>query len=190
MSILQRLLFNLWYYRQPPWDTGLSPPELLDFIADHPPGRALDLGCGTGTNVLTLAKNGWQATGVDFAPRAIQSAHHKASKAEVTVNFQVADVTRLDGLAGPFDLILDMGCFHSLSDKGKGNYVQNLHRLLATQGTYLMYGFFKSASGTGPGLVQADLDLLTERLQLVDRQDGMERDIRPAAWFRYTRGTE
>ncbi|HZD55845.1 MAG TPA: class I SAM-dependent methyltransferase, partial [Anaerolineales bacterium] len=71
MKILRRIFFNLWYYREPPWDTGISPPELLAFIESHPAGQALDLGCGTGTNVITLARNGWQVTGVDFAPRAI-----------------------------------------------------------------------------------------------------------------------
>ena len=55
MNFLRRLSFLLWYFRDPPWDTNISPPELLDFINRHPPGRVLDLGCGTGTNVITLA---------------------------------------------------------------------------------------------------------------------------------------
>ena len=35
MSFLRRTLFNLWYYRKPPWDTGVSPPELMQFIGSH-----------------------------------------------------------------------------------------------------------------------------------------------------------
>ena len=65
MVFFRRWLFNLWYFQRPPWDSGISPPELMEFIRSSQPGRALDLGCGTGTNIITLAKNGWQVTGVE-----------------------------------------------------------------------------------------------------------------------------
>src|SRR4030066_306033 len=102
MPVLQRLVYQLWYYRKPPWDTGVSPPELLAHIERHPPGRALDLGCGTGTNVITLAQHGWQVTGVDFAWRAIRQAQRKAKRAGVLVDLRVGDVTRLEGGGPPF----------------------------------------------------------------------------------------
>lgn len=184
---LRRLFFNLWYYRSPPWDTGISPPELVAFVESHPPGRALDLGCGTGTNVITLAHHGWEATGVDFAPRAIRIAKRKARQADVDIDLRVADVTKLNDIRGSFDLILDMGCFHSLPPAGKLSYIHNLERLLGPGGTYLMYGFFKESVDAGPGLVEADLEKLRERLRLVERQDGSERGLCPSAWFRFVR---
>ena len=67
-NLLRRLEFQYLYFHRPPWDTGMSPPELMEFIETHEPGRAIDIGCGTGTNVITLAKAGWQVTGVEFAP--------------------------------------------------------------------------------------------------------------------------
>ena len=78
-NLFRRFLFHYWYFRQPPWDTGISPPELLEFIQNHRAGRAIDIGCGTGTNVITLAQAGWDVTGVDFAPRAIKLAQQKAA---------------------------------------------------------------------------------------------------------------
>lgn len=189
MNFLRKLFFNFSYLRRPPWDTGEPPPELIAFIQQHQPGKALDLGCGTGTNSITLANYGWHVTGVDFAPRAIKKAKRKIHKSGLDINFRHDDVTRLNGINGPFDLILDIGCFHSLSYDGKIVYGKNIRRLLAENGTYLMYAFFRvpgePRSKLGSGLIEEDLDLLAEHLTLVKRQDGVERGLRPSAWFWY-----
>jgi len=184
-NLFRRLLFQYWYFGQPKWDTGISPPELLEFIQKHRPGRAIDIGCGTGTNVITLAKAGWQVTGVDFAPRAIHLAKRKmretGSQAELSVN----DATNLRGINGPYDLALDIGCFHGIPKDGQSKYVNQLNRILASNGFWLMYGFFKpSTAHTGPGLVEADMNLISSQLTLISRRDGFDdkRD-RPSAWF-------
>jgi len=181
----RRLFFNFWYYRKPPWDTGISPPELMEHIQSHPPGRALDLGCGTGTNVITLARHGWKVTGVDFAGHAIALARNKVKQAGVNAELYVEDVTQLHHVSGTFDLILDMGCFHTLSGENVQKYIMNLQKLLAPQGTYLMYGFFKNQDEAGPGISKTDLEALTGQFELVKRQDGTERGRRPSAWFNF-----
>ena len=184
MNFFKKIFFNIWYLGSPPWDTGVSPPELKEFMENHPPGKALDLGCGTGTNVITLAKNGWQATGVDFIGRAIRAARRKAKQAGVEARFLVADVTRPEGVAGPFDLILDIGCFHNLEGQNIQAYCANLEHLLAGGGIYLMYGFFSPEDGS-TGLTNEHLEHLNKVLQLVERQNGTERGRRPSAWFTY-----
>lgn len=189
MRFVRRLGFNLWYYFQPPWDSGVSPPELLEFIESHPPGRAIDLGCGSGTNVITLARSGWQVTGVDFAPRAISLAKRKAREAEVTANLSLGDVTRLRDITEPFDLALDLGCFHSLSMPERVDYLHSLDRLLAPGGHWLMYGFFKTDAGPGPGLRESDLELASLHLSLVWRREGSDKRGRPSAWFLFQKSS-
>lgn len=184
--MLRRLNFNLWYFwGKPPWDSGISPPELLDFIANHPAGRAIDIGCGTGTNVITLAQHGWQVTGIDFALRAIHMAKRKTQKAGIPADLSVRDATKLDGITGPFDLALDMGCFHGVANRDA--YLSELERVLAPGGFWLMYGFFRPPSDpSGPGLGAADLDLiLAHGFTQTWRQDGTDRRERPSAWFLY-----
>jgi SAM-dependent methyltransferase len=184
--MLQKLFFHLMYWRKPPWDTGISPPELIAFMQSHPPGRALDLGCGTGTNVITLSKAGWEAVGVDFVGKAVRKAHQKARQAGIQASFYTDDVTQLDKIEGPFDLILDMGCFHSLPSNDRPDYIENVERLLAPQGTYLLYAFLKENDQQDRGLGPADLQALNKHFNLVERQDGTERGLRPSAWFKFS----
>ncbi len=189
MNYLSRLKFHLWYYQRqaPPWDTGITPPEVEAFIASHSPGRAIDLGCGTGTNVITLAQHGWLVTGVDFAWSALRFAQRKLKQAGVKATLKLDDVTRLRGIDGPFDLILDIGCFHNLTSEKRPTYLEHIERLLAKSGTYLLYVHIKPSSAErGHGVVEAELQQIAARLHLISRQDGTERGSSPSAWLTYT----
>ncbi|NTU56594.1 MAG: class I SAM-dependent methyltransferase [Anaerolineales bacterium] len=182
--MFRRLAFNFWYFRKPPWDSGISPPELLEFIRTHPAGRAIDLGCGTGTNVITLARAGWQVTGVDFASRAIRMARNKLKRENIKADLHVGDVTKLDNIKDHYDLVLDIGCFHSLPQTGKSDYLNQLDRLLAPNRFWLMYGFINPGTHpSDPGLAEAEIDLISARFSLLSRQDGFERNERSSAWF-------
>jgi len=56
-----------------PWDSPDPAPELVELLHSGriPRGRALDIGCGTGTNVRYLASRGYDVLGIDFSGRAI-----------------------------------------------------------------------------------------------------------------------
>jgi SAM-dependent methyltransferase len=185
MSWLRKIYFNLLYFRDPPWDTQISPPELLEFIAQNPPGRALDLGCGTGTNVITLAENGWNVTGVDYIQRAIRAAKKKIRQAGVPAQVIVGDVTKLEGIKGPFDLVLDIGCFHGLSEGEQSAYLGNLERLTIPGSSYLMYGFFRESDDRGPGMIESDLDAFMPSFDLLKRQEGTDRGQRRSVWLTF-----
>jgi SAM-dependent methyltransferase len=187
-SLRRRLRFQWKYFWNTPWDTGISPPELMQFIADHPPGRALDLGCGTGTNAITFASHGWQVTGIDFAWRAIKIARRKARQKGVDVDLRVGDILKLDDRSGPFDLVLDIGCYHSLPEPEMETYAENLERLLAPRGKFLMYGFFREPGGTGPGMLETSLSRISARLKLLNRTDGTERGLRSSVWMTFEKG--
>jgi len=189
MAWFRKLLFEYYYLGSPPWDTGITPPELERFIAGHPPGRALDLGCGTGTNLLTLARAGWEGVGVDFIGRAVRAARRKARGTGLPVAFKQGDVTKLTGITGPFDLIYDIGCFHSIPPAGHEDYAQNILRLLTPEGTFMMYAFFREPDDNGPGILQPELDAAFKDLQLEHREDGSDRGTRQSAWFWFKKKT-
>lgn len=182
MGFLRKLFFQITYLQRPPWDTGISPPELIAFIQTHPAGRAVDLGCGTGTNAITLAKHGWEVVGVDYIRRAIRTARQNARQARVDIKFLLEDVTHLEELDGNFDLVLDIGCFHNLPQDGKTRYMKQLQRLLAPSGAYLVYGFIQQ-TGKNTGVSEADILQMSRIRKLHWRQDGFDQGERPSAWF-------
>ncbi|MBN2499746.1 MAG: class I SAM-dependent methyltransferase [Anaerolineales bacterium] len=180
---LSKVFFWLMYLGDPPWDTGVTPPELTAFIESHEPGRALDVGCGTGTNVITLAKHGWQVIGVDFVQRAIRTARRKIRRARVNADVHVGDATKLTGIEGPFDLILDIGCAHILKGERQRAYLENVQRLLAPGGTYLTYAHQPVEPDEGHGLSEADIENYAAALNLVKRVDSSEGSGRPSVWM-------
>jgi SAM-dependent methyltransferase len=123
---LDRILYRLTYrFGTPRWDTGVPQPELQELVRDRAPGRALDLGCGTGADAVYLAGRGWDTTGIDFAPEAVAAARKKAADAGVTAAFVQGDASRLAdaGVEGPFDLLLDIGCYHTIPASHRDAYV-------------------------------------------------------------------
>jgi cyclopropane fatty-acyl-phospholipid synthase-like methyltransferase len=185
-NLFRRLFFQYMYFRQPPWDTGISPPELLEFIQTHAAGKAIDIGCGTGTNVITLAKAGWDVTGVDFATHAIKLAKQKIKQSGVYAELSVNDATKLSGITGPFDFALDLGCFHGISKDGRIKYLDQLDRILAPNGFWLLYAFLNPGTPrSGHGLDEVDISLISSRFPLVSRRDGFDKPERQSAWFLY-----
>ena len=186
MNLFRKLAFTYWYSSKPPWDTNQVPPELLIFINSNNPGRALDLGCGTGTNVIALAKGGWDATGIDYIYKAIRVARKKAVESGVTAKFLRMDVTKLHKLKDQFDLILDMGCYHSLDSNGMQKYRKGLKNLLAPDGTFLLYSFISSDSNRRrAGLTDEVLDRFQNKLSLIKRVDGNDKVGSRSAWLYY-----
>jgi|YNPMSStandDraft_1061717.scaffolds.fasta_scaffold02706_2 SAM-dependent methyltransferase len=181
MKFWRRFFFEWMYFRSPPWDSGIVPPEVVNFVSHHPPGRAIDLGCGTGTNVIYLAKQGWQVVGVDFSRKALSMARRKSKSDGVMVNFIHDDVSVLSKVQGPFDLVLDIGCFHSLSPAQKQNYLQRVEELLAPDGYFLLYGFINRPPNT-TSIQPEDIQAIQNSLTIVNQQVGEDKG-RAAAWF-------
>jgi SAM-dependent methyltransferase len=160
----RHLLFRVFYgLGFTPWDGHPLSTALRQLIeaTDAPlPGSALDVGCGTGDASIYLAQHGWLVTGVDFTPKALDKARAKARDAGVTVNFVHGDVTHLNqaGIRQGFQVIVDNGCFHSMSDSDRDLYVQEISAA-ATPGARLLMIAFTPGGPVGPvGADQAEIE--------------------------------
>lgn len=125
-----------------PWDTGEPDPFLVESIEAGlvPRGRALDVGCGTGTNALWLAAAGFDVLALDLAPRAIERANAKAKAVSPAprCRFEVGDFLA-DALPKPaFQLVFDRGCFHCFdSPEQQAEFASRVARLLSPDGAWL-----------------------------------------------------
>jgi 2-polyprenyl-3-methyl-5-hydroxy-6-metoxy-1,4-benzoquinol methylase len=115
-----------------PWETGHPSSELVRVVAEAAiqPGRALEVGCGTGTNAVWLSQQGFNVTALDLSALAIDRARQRADAAGVRVSFLVADVLEPStNLAGPFDFFFDRGCYHVVRRVDVTPYLATLDRL-------------------------------------------------------------
>ena len=152
--------WNSAYEGSPPWDIGRPQPEFVKLAQKGKlQGQILDVGCGTGEQVILAAKHGAEAMGVDIAELAIERARAKAEERGISATFQVADVLHLDQLGRRFDVITDSGVFHVFGDEQRPVYVNSLRSTLRRGGMYYMMCFSDRQPGDwGPRRVsQAEL---------------------------------
>ncbi len=146
-----------------PWD-GHPLPAWLRAQIEEPggltPGRALDIGCGTGDTSIYLARHGWTVTGVDFVKQALDRATTKTAAAGVRVRYEQADVTQLSasGIGEGFDLIVDNGCLHGLNASQRDACVREVSAA-AAPGARLLIMAFAEGRRRGPrGIGRAEVE--------------------------------
>jgi cyclopropane fatty-acyl-phospholipid synthase-like methyltransferase len=160
----------------------------MAFIEQTPPGRALDLGCGTGTNAITLARRKWQVTAIDFSVKAIASARRKASAAGLDIDFRRGDVSDLSGVEGPFDYALDIGCLFTLSPQARRCCIDALAGLVPAGGRYMLYSWLSASfggkvMGMAPEEVSALMTPYFRQDRMVEGREGQK----ASAWYWFTR---
>lgn len=180
-----------------PWDTGITPPEVVAFWEQaHVPaqGYALDLGCGTGTNTRFLARLGLTVVGVELAGSALVEAQARRRAVDADLRgrtaFVQADVSALPFSGLDAGYVLDIGCFHGVHPSRRDAYVEQVRTNLRTCGYYHLFAFDrivdpedgdidKEWRGLLPGEVE---QRFTPALRIVEVIEG-EPDRRPCRWY-------
>jgi cyclopropane fatty-acyl-phospholipid synthase-like methyltransferase len=174
----------------------VPPPELVALVEGRDrlaPGKALDLGCGTGTNSVYLAEHGWDVTGVDFVPRAIRAARQRATPAGVSPRLIVGDVTRLAdlGVGVGYDLLFDLGCFHSIPDARRDAYVTGATEVARSGALMLLFGFVRRSKPSRLGPRGLARDEVAQRFasgwEIVAEEAGRPALGCDSAWYRLRR---
>jgi cyclopropane fatty-acyl-phospholipid synthase-like methyltransferase len=116
------------YRSAAPWEIDQPQPEIIRLeLEGKIVGTVLDVGCGTGENVLFLAERGYKTLGIDFVEAVVEQAREKAARRHVAARFAVHDVFDVTSLGMCFDTVIDSATFHAFSDPERVRYSQVVH---------------------------------------------------------------
>jgi SAM-dependent methyltransferase len=168
MSLAYRILYRIGFT---PWEQMATLPvaDQIEALfareeAGRPPsfGAALDIGCGSGIWAVKLAARGWDVTGIDLVPRALDRARQRARDAGVELRLVHGDATqmRAAGVGSGYRLLVDFGCFHDeLSDAQRIALGQEVTAVAADDASLLLMAWKPGRRGVGPrGASRADIE--------------------------------
>jgi SAM-dependent methyltransferase len=137
---------------QIPWNLEEPPKLLIDLVHTGRirPCDAVDVGCGAGNYAVWLATVGFQMTGMDISPAALELAEQLARAKGVTCAFLEEDITgNLEQHDGAFEFGYDWEVLHHVFPEKRGAFVRNVHRILRPGAMHMSVCFSERDRGFG-----------------------------------------
>jgi SAM-dependent methyltransferase len=120
-----------------PWDAVVS------FLFRNAPKavpraevRVLEIGCGTGSNLVFAAQQGFAVSGIDCSPSAIAIAQKALMAANLCGDMRVGDFTTLPFAEGSFDLVIDRGALTCVGRNDAARAVAEVRRVIKPGGCF------------------------------------------------------
>ena len=124
----------------------------LPFLKSANIKTVLDLGCGTGNDVLRLVQQGFTVIGVDFSDEAVRQGREKAEQLKLNAQFIVADMAkRLPFDSATFDAVMSNVAIHMFSDQITRELFQEIRRIVRPNGLFVFH-----VNSTEDALVRAE----------------------------------
>src|SRR5947209_586366 len=150
-QLLSGVSRGLWQYLHDDavarrYDASLDGSALVTvdchFVQQHcpAPGRLIDLGCGTGRLLLTLAGRGYRVVGVDLSAPMLRVAGEKAAAAGVRierVRANLADLTCFDDAVFDYAACLFSTLGMVVGADARQSVVRHAARLLRPGGVFV-----------------------------------------------------
>jgi len=159
---------------------GEASAVVLDALEGLEPGRALDLGCGSGRHAVWLAERGWRVTAVDFSSEALRQARERGAQLGVEVEWIEEDLVNYEPAETSFDLVL-LAYLHVPAHERRA-ILAKAEAAVADGGTLLLVGHDLTNIGTGapgptsPAVLYTPADIVPDLPELeIERAEQVRR---------------
>jgi SAM-dependent methyltransferase len=122
-------------YLNPPADTFYALEYSFYLLGDVRGKTVLDLGCGTGENLVPLVKRGAQVIAIDISPDLIQLARQRLESYGVSAEVQEGSAYATGLPDGSVDVVFSMALLHHL-DLPRAR--QEIYRVLRPGGLFIL----------------------------------------------------
>ena len=127
--------------------------EIARDIMEHREFKSvLDGGCGYGRDCIYLAKEGFDAVGIDVSGEALRLAKEWASKEGLTIDFRHTDITDTGFEDSSFDTVIMFNTIHFMPEKPREKAIAEIHRILKNGGMLVQAMFSRKEKGFGEGI--------------------------------------
>jgi len=109
--------------------------------------KLLEIGCGTGSNFQLYHKEQFDSFGIDGSKVALNQAKKMMSKQNIRINLTLGDVEKLPFNENFFDYIVDIECLYSNDERSTKKILNEIHRVLKTNGKFFSISFGTKTSG-------------------------------------------
>lgn len=167
---------NLYQSGQTPWDLGRAAPPLETFLKSPytvPPGKVAVLGCGKGYECALFADHGFEVTGVDFAPSAIQATLEKFNERGISGSkgyLLERDFFQMHEYDHYYDYVVEHCCFAAIHPARRRTYFYTVRDLLKPGGKLIALWWLLDRPFGGPpfGLDKNELYQLFDNMFSID----------------------
>jgi len=135
-------MYKSGHYKQT-WSLEFPSPELIGVLMalDMPKGsKCLDVGCGSGADLEHLAEKGFNTTGLDISPIAIDIVQKRLEAKNLKAKLLVGDILNMDLGDEKFDFIADRGCLHHIENEKRTIYADVIEKAIKPGGYLLLRG--------------------------------------------------
>jgi SAM-dependent methyltransferase len=114
--------------------------------------RVLDLGCGPGANTWFLCRDGYQVSGIDGSPSAIEICKTRLKTENLQADLRIGDITKpLPWGDGTFDAVVDCVSLYANPIDEIRKAITQVRRVLKPNGLFIWMAFSERTWGFGSG---------------------------------------